>query len=297
MTKTLYKNIESHFINKDQFSNKKDYGKLLIYGGSSFFKGAPIISSLAALRSGVGYVSLLKTKENDFNEAPNEVIFEIIKGDNFDINIFNKYNTILFGNGLVNSKYNQDLLIFLIKNYKKNLVIDATGIDILKSILDLKLITAQSNKDITILLTPHIDEFKRFLNITSDSKNVVDFVYYANKISKNKNYVLLKGYDCLISNNNKNKVIKGRIPALAKAGSGDALAGLISGLLCYSLLSLPAIVELAYQILLISAKSLSYENAQSSLIISDIINNIPKSVYLFYKQQSSKLNFIKRKKF
>ena len=280
--------IENNLIKRDKNSFKGSYGKLLVYGGSKNYVGAPKIACHAALRSGVGYVTFLKTDSNkDVNNLYDEVTYLNYETKTFLSNI-SKYNAILFGNGVENNLFNRNLLKDIIKNYKNNLVIDATGIDILKSLG----FDVLKNKQCNIIITPHIGEFKRLFNINIDSNDVFNFANEVNKMSNNYDIsIILKSFNCLIASKNKSRIIEGKSPSLAKAGTGDALAGIIASLISYINEDILDVLETSYTILLVSSKDLESKKACGSLIISDIIENIPQSLFNTIKKEN---NLIKK---
>ena len=168
----MYKNnkfLDCLLIRKED-SNKGTYGKTIIIGGSINYPGSIVIASSAALKCGVGYVCLGVTKSvyNRVACVNPEVIYEVFEDDNFyDEKVLTKclkYSSILFGNGIVDSK-KEEALDFLLSNYKGKLIIDAGGLDALKNI-GLNKLKESSAK---IVLTPHLKEFERLLNIASNA--------------------------------------------------------------------------------------------------------------------------------
>lgn len=232
--------INEIYFKRDPKGIKSDYGKVLIIAGSKKYPGAAFIASKFAELSGVGYVglsvpnaiydaSVIKTSANVVHELLacdddflwNENYAEIIKG----------YNSILFGNGVNLSASNLSFLASLL-NTASSLVIDGTGLGLVaKNVLIL-------NRKITnkVLLTPHIGELKKLLCVDIDSRNPID--YLDKTISFCKNYkvnVLIKSYISILVLEDGTYIESEYrpTPSLSRAGSGDALAGYIAGLLAY----------------------------------------------------------------
>ena len=103
--------------------------------------------------------------------------------------------------------------------------------------------------------------------------------------------IILKSFNCLIASKNKSRIIEGKSPSLAKAGTGDALAGIIASLISYINKDILDVLETSYTILLVSSKDLESKKACGSLIISDIIENIPQSLFNTIKKEN---NLIKK---
>lgn len=280
--KEIFKHV---FFERDALSNKNDFGRVLILGGSEKYPGAAIIASKAALVSGVGYVASLV--ENPFQQAlyPPEVVrvtreelsvhLEKLKNKLF------RFDSIVFGNGLKDDEQNRNLLSFLLFNFYGFLVIDATGISILLSIGLEKL--SSKDRKCEVVLTPNMVEFSKLLKDTSlyedpgvKSKEAKQFALDHNA------YLFIKYYDLMMIDTLGSEIIvAGRVSSLGRAGTGDAFAGLLGGLLASVEEDPLGLGEIAYSLLLESARSLEQVLLPGSFTITNVIDNIPKAmVYL-----------------
>ena len=235
--KSFIKN--NYYYDNDSFI-KSDNGRCLIIGGSYKFNGAPILASDFALLSGVGYVAI--SLPNDIYLPSTcyinkQCIREVLSSDNhddfniIDINIFNKYDAILFGNGILINDINKQFLNSLIKDYKNNLIIDASALEILANNIELLLNKNKSNK---ILLTPHIKELARLLKCDVISKDPKDYLSRAIEFAKryHVNILIKSYYSILVSQNGQYYISTYRgVPLLGHASSGDMLSGFLLGLL------------------------------------------------------------------
>lgn len=269
------------FLERNPLNNKYDYGKVLILGGSEKYPGAGVIASKASLVSGVGYVTALVDSSFQQTLYPNEVIRmnrdELTDEQKLKSKL-NRYDSIVFGNGLMDHEENRNLLSFLLDNYCGLLVIDATGLSILINIGLDKL--SSSSRKCEVILTPNIVEFSRLLG---------DETIYPNPIGKKKEalqfasdydvYLFIKYYDLLlIDSSGEVEEVEGRVSSLGRAGTGDAFAGLLGGLLASADESPLALGNLAYSLLVESAKSLEQTLLPGSFGITKIIDNIPKAL-------------------
>ena len=141
--------------------------------------------------------------------------------------LFDKKTAVGAGPGLGFSKTVEN---FIVKLTKLNLPI----------VLDADAITLIAKKNLTslnknILLTPHSGELSRW--IKTDSKNIdKDRLFYAKQgAKKGSSWLLLKGFYPVLSDGEKSWIIQTGNSALAKAGSGDVLTGLITGLMAQGL--------------------------------------------------------------
>ena len=263
-------------------SNKGDFGKAGIYGGSIEYSGALKLAylSLSALRSGCGISRVLVKKEILPLLGPNILEQTLCILPDYNDKFYDKLkdsikdlDSLAFGMGLGSDKHLEEILEFIIKNYTGNIIIDANGLNIL-SRMNLNIL---KEKSCNILLTPHLKEFSRLINksieeIKKDSLNLVKEFASTYKIT-----VLLKGHTTVISNGNDTYLVTIGCPGMATAGSGDVLSGILSGLLAYldfNLLTATAGVLING----IAGYLAEEDNTDISMIASDTINNISNAI-------------------
>lgn len=263
-------------------SNKGDFGKAGIYGGSIEYSGALKLAylSLSALRSGCGISRALVKKEVLPLLGPNILEQTLCILPNYNDKFHDKLkdsikdlDSLAFGMGLGSDEHLEEVLEFLIKNYTGNLIIDADGLNTL-SRMDLNIL---KNRKCNILLTPHLKEFSRLINksieeIKKDSLNLVKEFASTYKIT-----VLLKGHTTIISDGTDTYLVKTGCPGMSSAGSGDVLSGILAGLLAYLNFSLLTI-SLGVLINGIAGCLAEEDNTDISMLARDTINNIGKSI-------------------
>ncbi len=199
-------------------SSKIDGGKVLIIAGGTGLYGAGILSALAATRSGAGYTHLMTDLiKFPWLKFPDFILHPMLVSE------LKKYpdSVIAIGPGLGKSKTKLKLLEFLIKNKIPKVVVDADALTMLSGMKIKKLPASW-------ILTPHEGELARLLHITSrEVKN--DRVKYVSLAQKKFGcIVLLKGANTLIGTDSETFCINSGTKALAKAGSGDVLLGMIA---------------------------------------------------------------------
>lgn len=267
---------------RNRKSNKGDFGKAGIYGGSIEYSGALKLAylSLSALRSGCGISRALVKKEVLPLLGPNILEQTLCILPNYNDKFHDKLkdsikdlDSLAFGMGLGSDEHLEEVLEFLIKNYTGNLIIDADGLNTL-SRMDLNIL---KNRKCNILLTPHLKEFSRLINksieeIKKDSLNLVKEFASTYKIT-----ILLKGHTTTISDGNSTYLITTGCPGMATAGSGDVLSGILSGLLAYLDFNLLT-VALGVLINGIAGCLAEKDNTDISMLASDTINNIGKAI-------------------
>jgi NAD(P)H-hydrate epimerase len=136
-----------------------------------------------------------------------------------------KYTVIGAGPGLGTDQATQEVLETLIKKYSHPLVIDADGLNILSE--KKKLVNSLPSFSI---LTPHPKEFERLFG---PSKNDFERMKLAvAKAASLQVIIVLKGHYTLIATPDGRGYFNSTGNAgMAKGGSGDALTGIITGLL------------------------------------------------------------------
>jgi len=212
---------------RERFSHKGDYGHSLIVGGSFGKIGAVTLASRAALSIGSGLVTAYvpKCAYQIVQTSLPEVMVEV-DAEN-ELQYFNsKINPTVIGIGIgmgTNTKTVEGFKKFLQEN-KIPLVVDADAINLLsknKSLL--KLLPENS------VLTPHPKEFERLVGQWKNDFEKLDKLIKLSK--KYKLIIVLKGAYTAVAHQDKIYFNTSGNPALATAGSGDVLTGIITGLI------------------------------------------------------------------
>ncbi len=263
-------------------SNKGDFGKAGIYGGSIEYSGALKLAylSLSALRSGCGISRVLVKKEILPLLGPNILEQTLCILPDYNDKFYDKLkesikdlDSLAFGIGLGSDKHLEEVLEFLIKNYTGNLIIDADGLNTLSK-MNLNILKC---KKCNILLTPHLKEFSRLINKPIDEIKKYSLNLVKEFASTYKVTILLKGHTTIITAGNTTYLVKTGCAGMATAGSGDVLSGILAGLLAYLNFSLLTI-SLGILINGIAGCLAEEDKTDISMIASDTINNIGNAI-------------------
>lgn len=222
-------NLYPRLKSRPKFSHKGSYGHSLLICGSKGMTGAAILSTCGALRSGCGLVTT-HLPENEASalhaNAPSAMV-NGYSGDRFtelSINI-EKYSAIGVGCGLGTAPETVDVLAKLLKINRRPMIIDADALNIIASHPKYRnFIPARS------ILTPHIGEFKRFIGQWEGEEE---------KLSKLRSLaadlnctIILKGsYTAICMSDGRIFFNSTGCVGMAKAGSGDILTGILTGIL------------------------------------------------------------------
>ncbi len=253
-------------------SHKGDYGKVLVIAGSPSFSGAAILSSKACVKAGAGLVKLLHPQgmENIFESSLTEIMTQGITSDSNIEEYFDWSDVILIGPGLGQGPEAVKLLTKILKEYDKKLVVDADGINIIAQNKKLLLATKAQ-----ILLTPHLGEFSRLVNIPlADIR--LDLISQARKFVDEYNISLLikSANTFYIDKNRASFNLRGN-DGLSTGGSGDVLAGIITSFIGQKMNMAGAAINASYYLGKLAEKMCETQET-FSLIPSEIIANIGK---------------------
>ena len=258
-------------------SNKSTYGRVLNFAGSDYMSGAAYLSSVSALKIGAGYCFLSSTDRviDSVSAKTSCVVFlpydEAIKK-------INQFDVISIGCGLGQSEQSQKIFNQVIANLSpdKNLVIDADGINLLAHNKEF-FIQKGFNK---VILTPHPKEASRLLDISVDEV-LTNTMSSAKKISEiYKCVTVLKTHKTCVVTNEKSYINSTGNNAMAKAGSGDVLTGMISGLVAQKM-DLYEASCLAVYLHGQSGDIAKEELTEYSVLPEDLISFLPKSIKLY----------------
>jgi NAD(P)H-hydrate epimerase len=219
-------------------STKFAAGSVLVCGGSTGLTGAPSLASEAAMRAGAGYVTacvprslnpIFEARLLEVMTAPladsdgalgPEVVPEVLERTE-------RVEALVLGPGLGRNQRTLEFARSLARSAAVPLLLDADGLNAHAGNL-----ASLSDRPAPTVLTPHAGELGRLLDVGSGEvqahrlRSVRQAAALANAI------VVLKGDDTLIATpGGEVAVSAGGAPALATAGTGDVLSGVIGAFL------------------------------------------------------------------
>ena len=266
------------FKPRGQFDHKGHYGHALILAGSYGKMGAAVLAAKACLHCGIGLLTcyipscgytimqtcvpeaMVITDENEFSltQLPAEI---------------EKYDVVGFGPGIGTIPATQHLVSFIIRRFRKPLVIDADGINCLaEEPLLLEQLPPQS------ILTPHPKEFDRLFG-----KHDNDFARMQTaekKAIQLQIIIILKSHHTLIATPEGKSYFNCTGNAgMAKGGSGDVLTGMVTAFLArYTPDNAAILATFVHGVAGDHASILS----QEAMTASDIISFLPAAFFDIY---------------
>ena len=273
---------ENPLPQKEKSAHKGTNGTLLALCGSYGMSGAAVMSGMAALRTGIGLLKMAVPKSiyTIAAEKLPEAVFIPLEQDKdgiVDIDEYGKLDEALRGNataaligcGLGVNNNIKSLVALLISGSDKPLVIDADGINLISSNINIL-----KRASAPIIITPHPGEMARLIG--SDVNTVQNDRY---NIARNfaGEYgvtVVLKGANKLIDLPDGRVYVKmtGN-SGLAKGGSGDVLAGMAASFMAQGLSAEAAAINAVYYHGLAGDKC-AEKYSRRSMLPSDIISEL-----------------------
>ena len=219
--------------------HKGTFGRLFVAGGSSRYFGAPWLSAMAAIRVGAGLVGLavpapsvptlasrspepiyapLPHSDGELDEPAANRLIEELEGA----------TALVVGPGLGTSRNSMSFLLKLLQHLRATdespkVLIDADGLNLLSEIDEWWTLIPPN-----AVLTPHPGEMARLTR----RPTIPDRIEAAREwASLFEGVLVLKGAHTVVATGQMAAVSPIATPALATAGTGDVLAGVIGGLI------------------------------------------------------------------
>ena len=261
-------------------AKKGDNGTVLVVGGSHYYHGAPVFTSMAALRSGTDLVYTavprsIKTEVRSFSPA---LIVIPLPDDKLTVGSANrlvammpkKADSAAIGMGMSIAK--PEALTALVRNLKEKgtkLLLDASALvsDVLPEI-----------KDTNTIVTPHAGEYKRLFGENA-GRTEKERVTNVQKMAKRHGItVLLKGPTDVVSDGRRVGVNRTHNCAMTVGGTGDVLSGVAAGLSCKMEPFEAALLAVYFNGL---AGNLSFNRVGLHMTSTDLLEDLPHAMKRF----------------
>jgi NAD(P)H-hydrate epimerase len=223
---------------KGERSTKYSAGSVLVVGGSRGLTGAPILASLAAFRADAGYVavaapeSALPVLETSLLEVVKRPLPEDANGRLLPrsadgvLEAAEKADAVAIGPGLGRTEGTIELVRVLLDRLDLPVVLDADALWGLEPFV----------RTAPTVLTPHSGELARLLGMEQRELEAHRLDAVRRASSRFGAVVLLKGADTIVAAPREGVLVASYgTPALATAGSGDVLTGIVAAFLAKGL--------------------------------------------------------------
>lgn len=274
---TLDKNIIQKMPSRPDVSYKGSFGRVLVFAGSPGMSGACVLSTGAVLKSGAGLVKSVSHRDvcTALSVLVPEAITKCINGDVLETLLAEQdaFDVLLVGCGIGKSEDGARIMRGLLSNFKKPMIIDADGINNLAENIDILY-----DKKAPVVLTPHTVEFARISGLSPEyiEKNRA---FAAKEFALSYGVTLvLKGANTVVACPNGDvHICMEANSGLATAGSGDVLAGIITGITAGGA-TLPDAACLGVYIHSVAGSLAREELGVCGMMAGDVMRMVPKAI-------------------
>lgn len=272
-------------------SSKGDFGSVLAVAGSPSYRGAAYFSSVSALRSGAGYVTLAGPEVVLPAVVSSGVVTVRLKSRRGTVSsrawrqvdaILDRYDVLLLGCGLarisgIPSRLERffDRILISLQRCDKPVILDADGIQLLS-----RACCTVPSRQIPgkLVLTPHPGEMARLAGLTIDEVQQNRVAVAVKTALRFAAVVVLKGHETIVTDGQEVLINTTGTSALAKAGTGDVLTGIIAGFCAQGLSPLDA-VTLGVYVHGLAGEQAAARKTDYGVIADDVLSSIPDAIH------------------
>jgi ADP-dependent NAD(P)H-hydrate dehydratase / NAD(P)H-hydrate epimerase len=268
---------------REAFSTKFSSGHVLVTGGSRGLTGAPRMTAQAAMRAGAGYVTACVPASLQAMLAtagPPELMTRGLPDDDGGLTTAGvasvleateRGGALALGPGLGRGEGAAQFARELAREAKIALVLDADGLNAYAGRLG-----ELAARVAPTVLTPHAGELGRLLEVGSDVVERERLRHVRMAAERAQTVVVLKGDDTLIAEPSGIVAVSpGGAPALATAGTGDVLTGVIAALLAAGLEPFTAAAAGVWLHAEAGREAARRQGAAEGVVASDVIAALP----------------------
>ena len=231
---------------REEYSNKGDFGKILIIAGSEEMCGASYLSALAAYRTGAGLVRIFTPEANRIslqNLIPEAILTTYNDSPEMDIKAATEEklykavkewaDVVVIGPGLGISKRSKSIVRKTIEISEVETIIDADGLRLFREVIEEKenrKLDLKKDLKTGFVLTPHIKELSDLLYLSKEEVKD-DIIGIAEELKYCAGMVVIKEARTVVVGEGRCCINNSGNSAMAKAGSGDVLTGIIAALM------------------------------------------------------------------
>lgn len=219
-------------------ANKYTRGVLTVVAGSKRYPGAACLAARAGMRMGAGYVKVVTDKAAVnllLGAAPSLVVRTVKDWRPSELALMKKNSpqAVCVGPGFIpDDPRTAELVVETLKQANCPVLVDGGGLSALGTKKALKALKKRKSRSLATVITPHGGEAARLqaaLDIDADTDAPEQLAAALANVTGA--IVVLKGPDTYVSDGKRVVPMREGTPALAKAGTGDVLAGVIASLL------------------------------------------------------------------
>lgn len=269
------RDVHRRLRHRKEFASKADFGSAILYAGSYGMMGAAILAARGALRGGVGKLTVNAPKcgYQILQSSVPEALFRHNRGEIsiVDIHPERDFSAIAVGPGIGTNELTVKAVEDFLASINQPVILDADALNCIAlkpSILN--------TIPVLSILTPHAGEFDRLFGPQPSAearlRKAIEMAKYYNIL------IILKGrYTAIVRPDGKVYFNSSGCPAMATAGSGDVLTGVLLSMLAQGY---PA--ELASLIAVyvhgVAGEMAAAEQGEYGVTAGDIADHIGKAI-------------------
>ncbi len=223
------RDVHRRLRHRKEFASKADFGSGILYAGSYGMVGEALLAARGALRAGVGKLTVNSPKcgYQIMQSSVPEALFRHNRGEIniIDIHPERDFSAIAVGPGIGTNELTVKAVEDFLASINQPVILDADALNciaIKPSILN--------TIPVLSILTPHAGEFDRLFGPQPSAearlRKAIEMAKYYNIL------IILKGrYTAIVRPDGKVYFNSSGCPAMATAGSGDVLTGVLLSML------------------------------------------------------------------
>ena len=269
------RDVHRRLRHRKEFASKADFGTAVLYAGSYGMMGAAVLAARGCLRAGVGKLTVTSPKcgYQILQTAVPEALYRHNRGELNIVEIHpdRDFSAFAAGPGMGTNEMTVKALEDFLASINKPVVLDADALNCIA----LKP-TILNTVPVLSILTPHAGEFDRLFGPqpTPEARlrKAIEMAKFYNIL------IILKGrYTAVVRPDGKVYFNSSGCPAMATAGSGDVLTGVLLAMLAQGY---PAEIAsiIAVYIHGMAGEMAAAEQGEYGVTASDIADNIGKAI-------------------
>ena len=242
------------FVRRPRRAHKGSFGHGLLIGGSRRYPGAILMATQAAIRSGMGLVTVLVPRSLTTavsTVAPEAIVLGVEENEAGSIGAgilptwrqtLANFDAVLLGPGMTAHQDTRQIVLQTIRECSVPLVLDADALNVLEG-QPFRVHRATC----PVLITPHPGELSRLMGVEVATIEADRMFSAVKAASATDATVILKGAGTIVAKaGNLPHVNMTCNPGMASGGMGDVLAGLLLGLVAQGLTPFEAALSATY---------------------------------------------------
>lgn len=264
-------------------ANKYSRGKMTLVAGCNAFPGAASLAGRAGQRMGAGYTEVITDPEALLAIRVTQTSLVVKPWDSWEARSMmmarpDRPAAAVIGSGFEMGDMVATHLVTEVLQYAKMpILVDGGGLGMLTSEKNRELLKNRYINGLVTVVTPHAGEAERLARPfdlpTEDPKRLSELISLAYGV-----VCVLKGPDTYISNGEETTVIDKGTAVLAKAGTGDVLAGMAGALLAQGLNAYDACV-LAVYLHAAAGRIAAEQYTEIAAVPEDLIEVLPEAIW------------------